>query len=310
MKKSITVLIILAVVSLTMGQVRINLPYGYSAANGFPSKNLTNPAWSQDTMILRGILDSNAYKGSCLPYIIGFVSDVNMNLNMPSGNYRIAQVEFNNQTWLKKIPSTVGNLQYLTTLRVMNCTSFSSLVGINKYMTSLSITSCAISSLSGCDLKYLKSFGISNCKNLKSFSYDISGVKGLLLINNGITDLSALTTGDSLKNVQLDSNDLSTIPTSILQAVRKNKGKLGVNFNKLPITGSFAATIGSFALDPNWKATQKPSTTIRQTFLGTKMATTNISGYTYNVLGKRIPVNTNFRGICVSKELGKKLIIR
>ena len=75
-KTSLVWMVTMLAVVGAWGQLRVPLTYNYSSDSyDFSKISTRDPSWGQDTMILRAILDSNNYKGSCIPFITQIVSN-------------------------------------------------------------------------------------------------------------------------------------------------------------------------------------------------------------------------------------------
>ena len=304
-KTSLVWMVTMLAVVGAWGQLRVPLTYNYSSDSyDFSKISTRDPSWGQDTMILRAILDSNNYKGSCIPFITQIVSNSSQINSNPYNVYRISAIQINNQQWLKKVTNNVKQLLYLTNLVLANDTCLISVDSINQYLTYLNIVNATISSLNF-DPKFLKVIGITHCKNLKLFSYNLKNIFALSLEANELIDISFLNLGDSVgSNVLLDSNNLTTIPVNVLQTLQKNNVKISVDYNSLGcVAGSTFTTLNEIAIDPNWQLTQKPCTQVINKIAecGKKIGT-NYINYVFNIQGKKLyRANYTSSGIYISK---------
>jgi hypothetical protein len=312
MKRSITVIamMVLAIVSLGAGQVRPTLSYFYNTAvDGYPTSAVENPAWGEDTLVLTAILDSNGYTGSCLPYITTITGDTKAPLdvlNAVVGTYRIYKIVITSSSWLKKITSNIGNLLYLGELDIFGCHNLTSISGINKYMTQLDIDSSNISAIN-CNLSYLKGLAITHDRGLKSFSFALDSIQNLLLQGDSISDISGLTVGAVCKLINLDSNNLYTLPVSLLQDLANKSAKIGIDYNCL---SNVSSLLDQVAIDPNWKTTQRIYMSTKIIVKPSESKRPSSSTIYYNFLGRRIPSQVIAKGVYISKVAGLNILIK
>jgi len=316
MKKTnlIWLVTLLAMMGAWGQQTAIPLTYIYSS-NSYDFSKITSrdPGWGQDTMVLRAILDSNGYKGSCIPFITSIVSNSSQINSNPYNVYKINMVQIYNQFWLKKITSNVKQLLYLTDLDLTNDTCLISVDSVNQYLMNLSIINAKISNLNF-DPSFLGGLGIIYCKNLKYFPYSLKNIKTIDLYSNGLIDLSNMTLGDNITyNVNLDTNNLITIPINILQTLQRKNIKISVNCNSLGcVTGSTLTLLNEIATNPDWKSTQKPCTQVaNKTAMYDKKINTSYINYIFNIQGKKMSkTNYTSSGIYISEfgQINKTMI--
>jgi hypothetical protein len=216
-------------------------------------------------MALRAMLDSNGYKGSCLPYITGYAAEINSTTGDPMGqaDYRIFKIAITNQTWLKKTTHNLDTMIYLYAIDIISCANFKSMTGVHRYVEYITLYNLPLTSFDF-EFKYLKGIDIYNCKKVLSFPYVLTNSAYLSLKNNGITDLSGLTVSKNLTGtiVYLDSNNLTTLPVSFLQTLVTNGDSVSVSGNSLLCaTPDVMAILDKIATGGKWRTTQKPCST-------------------------------------------------
>jgi hypothetical protein len=256
------------------------------------------PGWGQDTMVLRYILDSNGYKGSCLSFITSIVSnspDPQASPNPLNDIYRIKEIQISNKPWLKKITNNIIQLDSLSVIIFQNDTNFIYITGFNSYLKSLTVNNSAISSLNF-DPSFLQELTINHCKNLISFSYNLKNMLYLNLTSNKIEDISNLMLGDRIQGTSIDSNNIHTIPVPfVLQKIQSSNSKIAVNYNFLGpgcASTDIITLLNQIADDPSWESKQKPCTSVISKIK--RVYTYKINNKKiYNILGRTISKSTS-----------------